>query len=270
MQKKHFQTNQQLLTQDTNEIIQRINEVVDAYFESNPDTNWFPAKKLMPALVEKGVFYRDKKNGMPLRQVLRDLDLKGGLENIPRVHPERIGIDIYWYFVREGAEFVSNHVSDTPNAKQKRALERLNSDEVYLMELIDGLLNETGSRKHTFEYLLGDLHKNGETRTKLPLDLYYANLKLAIEFIEHPERKKNADDSKEEKLTVSGLKRTDQRLKYLNRKKVILTNKDKSFIEIPLENFEVDESMQLVRDKNKDESVLRELLSEFISDSEEE
>ena len=252
------------MTQDTNDINQRINEAVDAYFESNPDTNWFAAKKLMPALVKNGVFYRDKKNGMPLRQVLRALDTKGELENIPRVHAERIGIDVYWYFVREGAAFISNHLSDAPNAKQKRALERSNSDEVYLMGLIDELLNETGSRKHTFDYLLGDLHKNGKTRTKLPIDLYYVNLKLALEIVEHPERKKDAIESKEEKLTVSGITRAEQRLKYFNRKKKVLTKKDKFFIEIPLENFEVDDAMQLVRDKENDERVLRGLLSKFI------
>ena len=174
---------------------------------------------------------------MPLRQVLRALDTKGELGNIPRVYAERIGVDVYWYFVREGAEFISNHISDTPNAKQKRSLERSNSDEVYLMGLIDELLNETGSRKHTFEYLLGDLHKNGETRTELPIDLYYVNLKLALEIVEHPDRKKNTIDSKEEKLTVSGITRAEQRLKYFNRKKKVLTNKEKFFIEIPLENF---------------------------------
>ena len=252
------------MAQETNDIIQKINEAVEAYFETNPNTNWFPAKKLMPALIENGVFDRDKKNGLPLRQVLRELDTKGELANVPRIHAERIGIDAYWYFVKEGAEFVSNHISDAPNAKQKRALERSNSDEVYLMGLIDELLNQTGSRKHTFEYLLGDIHQNGKKRTKLPIDLYYKELNLVLEFVEHSDSKKNAIDSKEERLTVSGITRAEQRLKYFNRKRKVLTEKDKSFIEIPLNDFEVDDSVKLIRNKGNDERVLRGLLSEFV------
>lgn len=252
------------MTQDTNDNNQRINEAVDAYFESNPDITWFAAKKLMPTLIENGVFYRDKKNGLPLRQLLRTLNTKGELDQVPRLHAERIGVDIYWYFVREGTEFVSNHITEEPNAKQKRALERSNSDEVYIMGLIDELLNQTGSRKHTFDFLLGDLHQNGETRTELPIDLYYANLKLALEIVKHPEKKKNAIESKEEKLTVSGITRAEQRLKYLKRKEIVLTQKEISFIEIHLESFEVDASMQLIRKKGNDVRELIGLLSDFI------
>ena len=247
-----------------NDINKKINTEVDAYFKSNPKTSWFAAKKLMPALIKNGVFDKDKKNGMPLRQVLRELDAKSELTSLPLVYAERIGADVYWYFLREGAEFVSNHVTEEPNTKQKRALERSNSDEIYIMGLLDGLLNETGSRKHTFEYLLGDYHQNGKTRTKLPIDLYYANLNLALEIVEHPEKRKNAIESKEEKMTVSGLSRADQRLKYFYRKKNTLTNKDKAFIEIPLENFEVDDAFQLTRNKENDERELRTLLSNFI------
>ena len=256
--------NQIPLKQDTNDISKKINEAVDAYFDSNLSTDFFAAKKLMPQLIENGAFDRDKKKGMPLRQFLRALDKNGELDSIPRVYAERIGIDIYWYFVREGAKFISNHVTEAPNAKQQRAIERSNSDEVYLMDLIDELLNETGSRKHTFEYLLGDLHQNGETRTKLPIDLFYADLKLAIEIVEHPQKLKDAANSKEEKLTVSGITRAEQRLKYTYRKKTTLTKKDKAFIEIPLEKFKVNDSSGLLRNKEDDKRVLRDLLSDFV------
>lgn len=261
---KFILTKKTALTQDTNDINQKINEAVDAYFESNADTNMFAAKKLMPTLIKSGVFNKDKKSGLPLRLVLRALDEKGELEKIPRLYAERIGVDVYWYFLREGATFTSNHITEAPNTKQKRALEFANRDEVYIMGLIDELLNEIGSRKHTFEYLLGDLHQNGKTRTKLALDLFYINLNLAIEIVEHPDSLKNADDSNEEKLTVSGITRAEQRLKYFNRKRKVMYEKEKSFIEVPLEKFEVDDSFRLVRDKNKDERVLRDVLSEFV------
>jgi hypothetical protein len=89
-------------------------------------------------------------------------------------------------------------------------------------------------------------------------------LKLALEIVKHPEKKKNAIESKEEKLTVSGITRAEQRLKYLKRKEIVLTQKEISFIEIHLESFEVDASMQLIRKKGNDVRELIGLLSDFI------
>lgn len=248
----------------TNSTFKKINEAVDSYFESHPEIDFFPAKKLMPALIEGGVFDRDRKNGLPLRQELKLLDENDELSLIPRVYPERIGHDTYWYFLRENAQFVSNHVSSEPNAKEKRAEERSDRDEIYIIELIDELLNEKGSRKHTFEFLLGDLHQNGKTRTKLPIDLYFEHLNLALELVEHPGKKKSAIKSKEEKVTISGVTRAEQRLKYFKRKKNVLEEKGKHFVEIPFKDFQIDSNYQLIRDKVEDTRVLRGLLSRFL------
>jgi hypothetical protein len=253
------------LVKETNDINQRINEAVDAYFELNADTTWFAAKKIMPDLVKNGIFSKDVKNGMPLRQVLRALDADNQLESIPRVHADRNGNDVYWYFVREGSEYVSDRKPDAPNAKQRRAIERENSDEVYLIGLIDELLNKEGSRKHTFSYLLGDLHQDGETRTELPIDLYYRELKLALEFIEHPASEKEMIAAKQEKLTVSGVPRAEQRIIYFERKKSILEKKEIDFIEIPIAAFDVNESFKLKRVQESDLRVLGNLLSDFIN-----
>ena len=252
------------MAEQAKDINQRINEAVDAYFESHADIQQFSAKKIMPDLVKNGVFIRDIKNGMPLRQVLRALDIQGELELVPRAYAERIGADIYWYFVREGSEYISNHVSDVPNAKERKAIERTESDETYLIVLIDELLNQSGARKQTFDFLLGDIHQNGKTRTELPLDLYYRELKLAIEFVEHPESAKAKHDPKQEKLTVSGISRAEQRIKYLNRKKKVLAKKEMHFVEIPLIAFDLNDSFKLIRSKENDERVLRGLLSEFM------
>ena len=252
------------MAQDIQDIDRTINDAVEAYFNANPEVNSFPAKKLMPGLISAGLFKKDKKNGMPLRQVLRRLDSNGELEKIVRLHAERVGEDVYWYFVREGATFVSNHVTEAPNAKQRKAIERSNSDEMYLLDLLDEVLKRKGSRKHTFDYLLGDLHKDGKTRTELAIDVFYVKLNLAIEIIEHPSISEKANAEKEEKLTVSGITRAEQRLKYFNRRKSVLTKKDKAFVEVPMERFEVDEKFRLVRNKENDEQIVKELLTDFI------
>lgn len=258
----HLYSIQYLLKKTSNNNVQAINEVVDAYFIANPEVDCFAANKLMPLLVEKGVFNVDKKNGLPLRQVLREMDKNKELESLPRLFAERIEPNVFWYFLREGAEFKSNHIPAEPNAKQKRAEELLNSDEVYLLDLIDSALNQTGSRKHTFSFLLGDLHKDGESRTELPLDSYYRELRLAIEIVQHPEVINNSPRS--QKLTISGITRAEQRLRYAKRKGIVLKQNDIAFLEISLIKFEVNEENRLVRDSKKDMKVLNVLLKEFI------
>ena len=253
------------MTHETIDINQKINEAVEVYFNDNPDTKWFPAKKLMPLLIQRGVFLKDKKSGMPLRKVLRELDKAKQLEAIPRIHTERVEIDTYWYFVREGVSYVSDRKDpSTPNNKELKAIERANNDENYLIGLIDGLMEKEGSRKHKFDFLLGDLHQNGKKRTQLPIDLYYKHKRLAIEFVKHPKELDDANELLEGRLTVSGITRAEQRIKYHQRKKKTLEERAMSFIELPIEKFEVDDMFQLVRNTANNERLLRELLSRFI------
>ena len=94
--------------------------------------------------------------------------------------------------------------------------------------------------------------------------MYYTKFKLALEIVKHSGQKKSTIESKEEKLTVSGITRSEQRLKYQKRKKIVLAQKDISFIEIPLDSFEVDASNQLIRKKGNDVRELMGLLSDFI------
>lgn len=253
------------MTQAKNDIIIKINDSVNEYFSLNTDSKWIPAKKLMPLLVKNGVFVKDKKNGQPLRQVLRSLDKNEKLKEIPLLHAERVGIDTYWYFVREGEVYVSDKKDPSiPNKKALLAQERANNDENYLINIIDELLEKEGSRKHTFDFLLGDLHQNGKKRTKLPIDVYYKHKRLAIEIMEHPQSAKSLDEAKESKLTVSGITRAEQRIKYNDRKKKTLEQRSTNYLEVSIDKFDVDENFKLKRDKSNDERVLRAELSRFI------
>ena len=87
---------------------------------------------------------------------------------------------------------------------------------------------------------------------------------MALEFVKHPEELSDANKSLEEKLTVSGITRAEQRFKYYQRKKKTLQERAVNFIEVPIERFEVDDTFKLIRTKTNDERVLRELLSSFI------
>ncbi len=218
----------------------------------------------MPNLIAAGAFEKDVKNGLPLRKVLRDLDNEAQLDQIPRAHADRTGRDIYWYFVREGSEYVPEVQPESLSAKERKALERANSDEKYLVDIINSLLGKKGTEKQTFDYLLGDLHQDGETRTELPVDLYFWELKLAIEFVNHPKTREQLIPQKQKKMTVSGVTRAEQRVKYFDRKKKVLTKKGIDFVEIPLAGFTCNEELKLVRNAEDDERVLRGILGHYL------
>jgi hypothetical protein len=69
--------------------IATINEVISGYFDRNKDKDIVPVKALMPNFIEVGVFFKDKKNGLPIRLLLRKLDEQGDLDKISAAHVVR-------------------------------------------------------------------------------------------------------------------------------------------------------------------------------------
>ena len=80
--------------------IERINKVVSDYFASHASVDKIPAKDLMEEFIAAGIFKADHKNGLPIRDLLRELDDLGRLSELPNVEPERKVKNTYWYFVR--------------------------------------------------------------------------------------------------------------------------------------------------------------------------
>jgi len=240
--------------------IASINEVIADYFKNNPTVEWIPAKEIMTALISVGVFFKDEKKGLPLRKVLRALDKEKALDKIPLLHAERKGIDTYWYFVREGAQYVSKDVALPETKKQQIAVRKENSDEYYLVGLCNEILKEKAVHQHSFNYLLGDLHKDGKRRTRLPLDAFYFGLNMAIEFYEKGDEE--SDDSKV--ITVSNVKRSEQRKIYAQRKRDVLKEKGIGLVEMDYDEFECNEDNSLVRNKEADVKLLKEMLQGFL------
>jgi len=233
------------------ENIVKINEVIAQYFKENTAVDWIPAKAIMPELIKAGVFNKDEKKGLPIRKIFRKLDKEAQLDKIQFVHVERRSENVYWYLVREGKEYTPAEVISPLTKKEKGILNIENSDEFYLVNLCDELLKQKASRKHTFDTLLGKLHKKGKRRTKLPLDAYYEDLKLVIEFFE----KKDTDESTE---------REAQRKFYDQRKKLVLEKKEIQLIDVNYALFDCNEEDRLVRNKENDCRILRGLLKDFI------
>jgi len=55
-------------------------------------------KDIMPLLTEKGYFNKDHRAGLPLRNVLRELDDKNLLYLVPQVRVERKATNRFWFF----------------------------------------------------------------------------------------------------------------------------------------------------------------------------
>lgn len=244
------------------EKIEKINEVITHYFNINVSINWIPVKEIMPALVEAGVFVKDEKKGLPLRKILRKLDKVSELSKMPFVHAERRSENTYWYLVREGKEYAPKELISPITNNEKRRLDIQNSDETYLINLCDELLEQKASRKHTFETIVGKLHKRGKGRTKLPLDAYYEGLKLVIEFFE-----KNVSDDDSENSRMIDKKeqeRITQRNYYDQLKKEGVLKKKLRLIEINYSMFECNTDDKLVRNIENDKLVLKGLLKDFL------
>lgn len=80
------------------ENITQINRTIKAFFESNPDILTIPAKDLMPMFIHAGIFTKDHRNGLPIREVLRRLDRSNNLHQIPFVRAERKAVNTNWFF----------------------------------------------------------------------------------------------------------------------------------------------------------------------------
>jgi len=240
-----------------------INEVIAEYFNTHSE-DWIAAKDIMPALINAGVFTKDEKKGLPLRKVLRKLDKENSLDKIPFVHAERNEKDTYWYLVRKDAKYVPKEGVSEISKKQVGIQKKENSDEYYVLNLCDELLNEKSSRQYTFPFLLGDFHKDKISRTKLPLDAYYHKLNLVLEYRVKQAEEEVEETDKQTGKTVSGVSRSEQRKIYNQRRKDVLLRKNINFIEVNYYAFEYDSELKIVRNKEEDIVILKEILKDFI------
>jgi len=242
----------------TDENIAKINEIITQYFDANASVDWIPVKTIMPALVEAGIFEKDVKKGFPMRKVLRRLDQKSELDKIPSAHAERRTENTYWYLVREGKQYTPKEVIPEISKKEQNLLDIQNSDENYLINLCDELLGKEASRKHTFDTLVGNLHKRGKGRTKLPLDAYYKDLKLVIEFFRQTSTVSELDEKEQARIA---------QIKYYDElKKEAVLAKSMRYMKINFAQFECDENDKLIRNTENDKIVLKGVLKDFLED----
>lgn len=80
--------------------ISAINQAIRLYFDRHPAENKVLAKDLMPLFIQLGIFSADYRNGLPIRNLLRQLDKDKKLGLIPALLAERKAQNTNWYFIR--------------------------------------------------------------------------------------------------------------------------------------------------------------------------
>jgi hypothetical protein len=139
-------------------------------------------------------------------------------------------------------------VAQNPNIKLRQK-----SDESYVIDICDEILQLKASRQHHFDFLRGD------TGIKLPVDAYYESLNLVIEYREkqHTEEVKFFDH----KMTSSGVTRDVQRRLYDERRREKLPENGIKLIEIDYLYLEHSGSKKLIRNKEADLEIIKEILN---------
>lgn len=241
--------------------IGQINTALREYFEVNKSINIIPAKDMMSYFILVGVFEKDTKNGKPIREILRKLDSKNELHQIPFVYAERKDANTNWYFQRNGAS--ASFPNKAVSVKQKTTTVsttsiRKESDENYVLDLCDEVLGHKGSRQHRFDFLVGDPNKQGKC-AKLPVDSYYPDLNLVIEYKEQQHTKPNKHFDKPDLFTVSGVHRGEQRKIYDQRRLEILPKHGISVVEISYSDFEYDAKDRILR-SHRDMGMVKNIL----------
>jgi len=246
--------------------IAKINEAIKNYFALNKSIKIIPAKELMPQFIKAGIFNSNHRDGLPIRKVLRDLKKSNQLHLIPFAVDEQKTKNSNWFFRNVSFQpVIETLIKQTIPVKSSttKKISPKNRDEDYIIDLCDEILELKGSRQHRFDFLLGDAGKNGK-RAKLPVDVYYEDLNCVIEFkeIQHTKPVKHFD--KPDKLTISGVHRGEQRKKYDALRATELPKHGIRLIEISYDNFECGRNNRIIRNRERDKEVIKEIFKKFV------
>ena len=128
---------------------------------------------------------------------------------------------------------------------------RDNSDEAYVLSLCDEALGVPGSRQHRFEWLVGDPGKSGR-RVMLPVDGYWPEHELVVEYRELQHDQPNRHFDKPDRLTVSGIHRGLQRALYDQRRDELIPEHGLRLVVIRPSDLSANKRGRLLRHEAED------------------
>lgn len=131
---------------------------------------------------------------------------------------------------------------------------RADSDEHYVLDLCDRVLGVSGVRQARFDWLRGDPTPRLPRGVKLPVDGYWPDLRLVVEFQE--EQHSQPSPFFDRRQTVSGMGRGEQRRRYDERKRTLIPEHGLRLVVIEKSAF-VLKSRKIDRDHARDLQVVR-------------
>ncbi|MEU6228290.1 hypothetical protein [Streptomyces sp. NPDC047042] len=137
---------------------------------------------------------------------------------------------------------------------------RHDSDEAYVLDLCDEALGQTGLRQHRFDWLLGDPGRNGR-RVRLPVDSYWPDLRLVVEYRELQHDRPMPHFDKPHRLTVSGVHRGEQRALYDARRDTLIPQNGIRLVAVRPAELDADSRGRLRRSRVADLEAVRRLLA---------
>lgn len=136
-------------------------------------------------------------------------------------------------------------------------MSRVDSDEYYVLALCDEVLGVAGVRQARFDWLRGDPSPKRPGGTKLPVDGYWPDLRLVVEFQE--EQHSQPSPFFDRRQTVSGVGRGEQRRIYDERKRIVIPAHGLRLVVIEKAAFTV-RPKKIIRDRVRDLDLVREYL----------
>ncbi len=158
---------------------------------------------------------------------------------------------------RWGPRNVARQSSPSQQSRPDVMKSRSSSDEAYVMDLCDEILDERGLRQHRFSWLLGDPGQN-RRRTSLPVDAYYPEQNLVVEYRERQHYE--AVPFFDRRQTVSGVGRGDQRRLYDERREFEIPRHGLTLVVIKSSDLDADDRGRLRRNWGADIDALRRLI----------
>ncbi|MBB3604178.1 hypothetical protein FHT40_003839 [Mycolicibacterium sp. BK556] len=131
---------------------------------------------------------------------------------------------------------------------------RAGSDERYVLDLCDEVFGIPAVRQERFDWLRGDPSPTRPRGTTLPVDGYWPDLGVVVEFQE--EQHSTPVPFFDRRQTVSGVGRGEQRRRYDARKRVLVPEHGLRLVVIEKSAFTVS-SRRIVRDRTRDIAVVR-------------
>lgn len=118
-------------------------------------------------------------------------------------------------------------------------------DEAWIIDLCDKFLGKQAIRQHRFPFLRGDVGPSGR-KVRLPVDAFYPDLNLVIEY--HEKQHTSSVPHFDKRTTVSGVGRGEQRRLYDERRKEVLPKNGLRLVILAHSEFNCTGAGRLVRD----------------------